>query len=82
VSDLGARTAYKKAPLVKATPNEVVPPGNLLAASCPQGPGGGRDIYRSGFQALSGKVSQGEGKIGGNAGKDILSDFGPEKSRG
>jgi hypothetical protein len=82
VSDLGARTAYKKAPLVKATPRDFVPLGNELSANIECGPGGGRTIYKTGFQALSGKVSQGEGKIGSNAGKDILSDFGPEKSRG
>jgi hypothetical protein len=80
VSELGAQTAYKKAPLVKSTPNDRVALGNTLAASCPQGPGGGRTVRPHGFQALSGPVSQGEGNIG--AGKDILSEFGPEKSRG
>jgi hypothetical protein len=82
VSELGARTAVKRAPLVKATPNDFVEMGNTLAAACPQGPGGGRTVRPHGFQALSGPVSQGEGRIGGNAGKDILSEFGPEKSRG
>jgi hypothetical protein len=67
--------------LIKGTAPQVRS-GNDVAASTVCRPGGSRTIYRSGFQALSGKVSQGEGKIGGNAGKDILSEFGPEKSRG
>lgn len=81
VSDLGQRTAFPKPDLIKGTAPQVRS-GNDVAASTVCRPGGSRTIYRSGFQALSGKVSQGEGKIGGNAGKDILSEFGPEKSRG
>jgi hypothetical protein len=72
VSDLGQRTAFKKPPLVKATPNDFVEMGNTRAASCAQGPGGGRTIYKSGYQALRGPVSQGEGE--GNRAK---ADRGP-----
>jgi hypothetical protein len=82
VSELGARTAIERAPLVKSTPNDFVPLGNELSANIKCGPGGGRTIYKSGYQDLHGKASPGEGKIGPNAGRDILSDFGPEKSRG
>jgi hypothetical protein len=60
VSELGAQTAYKKAPLVKATPNDFVPMGNTVAAATKCGPGGSRTIYKSGFQSLSGPVSKGE----------------------
>jgi hypothetical protein len=80
VSELGARTAVKRAPLVKSTPNDFVPLGNELSANIKCGPGGGRKIYPTGFQSLSGPVSKGEGNIG--AGKDILSEFGPEKKVG
>jgi cytochrome c5 len=60
VSELGAQTAYKKAPLVKATPNDRVALGNTLAASCPQGPGGGRTVYASGYQDQHGAAAKGE----------------------
>jgi hypothetical protein len=81
VSNLGESLNYKRPALIKGTAKQV-PSGNDVAASTVCGPGGSRNIYPTGFQALSGKVSQGEGKIGPNAGKDILSEFGPEKSRG
>jgi hypothetical protein len=80
-SELGQRTAFAKPDLYKGTAAQV-PMGNETSANIKCGPGGGRTIYKTGFQQLSGPVSQGEGKIGGNAGKDILSEFGPEKSRG
>jgi hypothetical protein len=63
VSELGARTAYKKSPLVKSTPNDFVPLGNSLAAACPQGPGGGRTVYASGYQDQHGAAAKGEGGI-------------------
>jgi hypothetical protein len=80
VSELGAAVGYKRAPLVKATPNDRVELGNTLAASAVCGPGGSRTIYKTGYQDLRGPVSRGEGKIG--TGKDILSEFGPEKKVG
>jgi hypothetical protein len=79
VSELGARTAFPKPDLIKGTAPQVRS-GNDVAASTVCGPGGSRTIYKTGFQSLRGPVSQGEGNIG--AGKDILSEFGPEKSRG
>jgi hypothetical protein len=33
--------------------------GNELAARCPAGPGGGREIYKTGYQSLHGKPVQG-----------------------
>jgi hypothetical protein len=67
VSELGARTAYPKGPLVKATPNDFVPLGNTLAASCPQGPGGGRTVYASGYQDQHGAAAKGEAGMQGKA---------------
>jgi hypothetical protein len=67
VSELGARTAYPKSPLVKSTPNDRVALGNTLAASCPQGPGGGRTVYASGYQDQHGAAAKGEGGIQGRA---------------
>jgi hypothetical protein len=34
--------------------------GNRRAVECPQGPGGGREVLRAGYQALSGKPVPGE----------------------
>jgi hypothetical protein len=81
VSDLGMRTAYARPDLFKRTA-EQVRSGNDVAASTVRGPGGSRTIYKSGYQDLHGKASPGEGRIGPNAGRDILSDFGPEKKVG
>ena len=81
VTELGMATNWPRQPLVKGTAPQVRS-GNDVAATTVCGPGGSRTIYKSGYQDLHGKVSQGEGKIGGNAGKDILSEFGPERSRG
>jgi hypothetical protein len=82
VADIGASISYPRQPVIKGTAQDRAPMGNDLAASCKQGPGGGRDIYKSGFQSLHGAVAKGEGKIGPNAGKDILSEFGPDKKVG
>ena len=66
VSGLGTRTAFPKPDLIKRTAPQVRS-GNDVAASTVCGPGGSRTIYRTGFQALSGKVSQGEGERKGKA---------------
>jgi hypothetical protein len=79
-SELGARTAFAKPDLYKGTAAQV-PMGNETSANIKCGPGGGRTIYRFGTEGIHGKVSPGEGKIGPNAGRDILSDFGPESKR-
>jgi len=64
VTGLGTRTAFPKPPLVKSTPNDFVPMGNTLAASCKAGPGGGRTLYgQSGSQSQHGKPSPGEGRM-------------------
>jgi hypothetical protein len=44
-----------------------------------QGPGAGRTIHKSGSQGLHGSVNPGIGKP---APRDILSEYGPEKSKG
>ena len=78
---IGQQTAFVKPNLIKASVPQVRM-GNDLAEATKCGPGGSRTVYRSGFQALTGKPSPGEGKIGPNAGKDILSEYGPDKSKG
>jgi hypothetical protein len=50
--------------------------GNRRAAEYVEGPGGDRNIYRSGYQSLHGKPVQGEPAA--SAPRDILSEFGPE----
>jgi hypothetical protein len=60
VAEQGMAINWPRQPLVKGTAPQVRS-GNDLAASCPQGPGGGRTIYKTGFQQLRGPVSQGEG---------------------
>jgi hypothetical protein len=81
VSELGMRTAFKKPDLYKGTAPQVRS-GNDVAASTVCGPGGSRTVYERGISGVHGKASPGEGKIGPNAGRDILSEYGPEKSRG
>jgi len=50
--------------------------GNRRAVECPQGPGGGRNIYRAGFQAQTGAVVK--GNPAASQPRDILSQFGAE----
>ena len=78
VSELGARTAYPRTPLVKSTPNDFVELGNARAASCPQGPGGGRTIYASGYQDQHGAAAKGEGGIRGAADRGSRAILGPQ----
>jgi hypothetical protein len=65
VDQLGQATSFKRDPLIKATPNDRVALGNDLAASCPQGPGGGRTVYASGYQDQHGAAAKGEGRMQG-----------------
>jgi hypothetical protein len=82
VSVIGARTAYPKPPLVKSTPNDFVPMGNTLAASCAQGPGGGRKLYgQGGSQGTYGKAAPGEGGTEGRADRGERAILGPPKSK-
>jgi hypothetical protein len=61
--------------------------GNRRAVECPQGPGGGREVLRAGYQALSGKPVPGEVNRAPDppatrtVGRDILSGYGKERSR-
>ena len=50
--------------------------GNRRAVECGQGPGGGREIFRSGYQSLHGKPVQGEPASAVR--RDILREFGRE----
>jgi hypothetical protein len=76
VVGLGTRTAYPKPDLVKAKPADFVEMGNTRAASCAQGPGGGRTVYKTGFQSLRGPVSQGEGNMEGRADRGVRAILG------
>lgn len=57
---IGQTVAFDKGPLAQARPKDRTDLGNYLAEKCPRGPGGGRTIYRSGFQALHGTPVQAE----------------------
>jgi hypothetical protein len=77
VSELGARTAVPRQDLIKRTAPQVRS-GNDVAETTVCGPGGSRNIYPSGFQALSGKVSPGEGGIRGAADRGSRAILGPQ----
>jgi len=77
-------------PLVTGTMKQV-PSGNavaLNAAGSKAKPGAGRVVHSSGSQSQYGSARQGEGSLPnvpsgtGTAGQDLLSQFGPESSRG
>jgi hypothetical protein len=61
--------------------------GNRRAVETPCKPGGGRNIYRAGFQAQTGAVVKGERNVAPDVpatrtvGRDILRDYGKERSR-
>jgi hypothetical protein len=55
---MGRRRAVE--PLVEGKPKAATDLGNYRAEHCEQGPGGGRTIYESGYQALHGTPVQGE----------------------
>ena len=51
LSRTGAFTTQNSAlPVFEGNKTAATPMGNTLAASCPQGPGGGRTVHRSGMQ--------------------------------
>jgi hypothetical protein len=77
VDMIGQQTSFKKPDLIKATPQDRAPMGNELAASCGQGPGGGRTVYRSGYQDQHGKPAQGETGIVGGADRGARAILGP-----
>jgi hypothetical protein len=49
--------------------------GNAVAASTVAGPGGSRTIYKSGYQSLTPPARP----MDGQKGRDILSEYGPDK---
>jgi hypothetical protein len=51
--------------------------GNEVALNSKSAPGQGRTIYKTGTQMTHGEVNRGEGTVG--RGKDILSEYGPER---
>jgi hypothetical protein len=81
-SPLGASTQFVKQPLQAGKgyePKSMGPtgvPGKYNAAT--QGPGSGRTVHPSGSQSTYGKVNPGEPR---QAPRDILSEFGPERSK-
>ncbi len=71
-------TGYRGEPIFKGPANSV-PLGNEVAAKTVCGPGGSRDIYKTGFQQTHGAVV-----VAGNPapkGRDILGEYGPESKR-
>ena len=51
LSKTGAFTTQNSAlPVFEGNKTAATPMGNTLAASCPEGPGGGRIVHRSGMQ--------------------------------
>jgi hypothetical protein len=63
------------------------PMGNQVAAQTVAGPGGSRTVYRSGYQQQWAPPAQGANNPAphppatGTTGRDILRDYGPERSR-
>ncbi len=74
---LGQATAFGKGPFVERKAQAATPMGNDIAQATVCGPGGSRNIYARGVQGCHGNTT---GTV--RQGRDILSDFGPEKSRG
>jgi hypothetical protein len=74
---LGQSTSFPKPPLMKGTAPQVEL-GNALATNVGAGgPGQGRTVMRGGSQGTHGPTT---GSV--QQGRDILSEYGPEKSRG
>jgi hypothetical protein len=77
-SQLGQSVSFKKDPLpIRTAPQ--VPMGNAVALNVGKGsPGAGRTTHPCGSQGTHGNVNPGHSP----APRDILSEFGPEKSKG
>jgi hypothetical protein len=81
VAQQGMATAFKKEPLLEGkgyTPSGVGPTGVANSRKGPEGPGpggGGRTIYRSGSQSPTPPAREMP------AGRDILAEYGPERTR-
>jgi hypothetical protein len=58
------------------------PQGNAVAAATVCGPGGSREVSKSGSQGVQGSVNPGVARPVTPGPKDILRDYGPEISRG
>lgn len=74
----------KLTPMQTVKPPISVPLGNQVAGNVGAGgPGAGRTVMRSGSQGQHGAVNPGEGgsRPSRVTGKDILSDFGPERGK-
>jgi hypothetical protein len=74
---LGQSTAFKKPPLYSGTAPQVALGNDLVTNVGAGGPGKGRTVMRSGSQGTHGPTT---GSV--EQGRDILSEYGPEKSRG
>src|SRR5215831_5692771 len=88
VAQQGMAAAFKKEPLIQGRGYEpaAMPatgvPGRFNSAT--QGPGSGRTVYGSGSQSTYGKVDPGQVNRAPDVpatkpGRDILSDYGPDK---
>jgi hypothetical protein len=77
-ADGGKSTNYRgEGPIHQGPALRPVEMGNAVAASTVCGPGGSRTIYKSGSQD-----QYGSGGAPKPSGREILSEFGPESSRG
>jgi hypothetical protein len=59
-SDQIGQALKNAAPLVEGRPKAASDLGNWTSEHCPAGPGGGRTVYESGSQTMTGKPSYGE----------------------
>src|SRR5262245_10088871 len=77
VAQIGAETQFTKPPLITGTMPQV-PLGNAVALNVGAGgPGTGRTIYKTGSQSQHGPAIG----LTKPTGRDILSQFGPDKSK-
>ena len=79
-SQLGQSTAFKKEQVEVGRAYTGSPLGNQVALNVGAGgPGTGRTVHHCGSQGTHGNVNPGNPPP---AGKDIISEFGPDKRRG
>jgi hypothetical protein len=59
-SQIGSALGFRGDPVTGKPARAADDLGNYRAATCAEGPGGGRDVYKSGYQALHGTPAKGE----------------------
>jgi hypothetical protein len=77
-AEIGASTAFRPDQIDAGRGYTGAPYGNQVALNSKSAPGQGRTIHRSGSQSQHGPVAGQRRPMG----PDILSAFGPEKSKG